>query len=97
MFKATCSDLRFMYVVVFNQDPEVFALAREPYTKEVHLFLFIGAEEIVYKRDNHTNTWKPLEHEELIYILQSICRAMTDGLNVFKIDGKSDNLININN
>ena len=97
MFRATCSDLQFMHVVVFNQDPDFFILAREQITRKVCLFLIIENEEKIYQRDSKTNCWRPLDYEDLSYILQSICRAVNSGLTVLKIDGKADSIINISN
>jgi hypothetical protein len=86
-----------MQVVVSDQDPDLVALAREPITKKVDLFLIIGTEEKIYQRDSKTNSWRPLEQEDLSYILQSICHAVNSGLTVLKIDGKAENIINNNN
>jgi hypothetical protein len=97
MFKATCSDLQFMHVVVFSQDPNLFILAREQITNKVCLFLIVETEEKIYQRNSRFNYWSPLEQEEFSYILQSVCRAMNSGLTVLKIDGKADSIINISN
>jgi hypothetical protein len=97
MFRGTCSDLQFVHVVVFNQDNELFILAREQITRKVHLFLIMETEEKIYQRDGRANRWRPLEQDEFSYILQSVCRAMNSGLTVFKIDGTADSVININN
>jgi hypothetical protein len=97
MIRAAWSDLQFMQVMVFDQDPDLIAMAREPITKKVDLFLIIGAEEKIYQRDSKTNSWRPLETEDLSYILQSICHAVNSGLTVLKIDGKADSITNINN
>jgi hypothetical protein len=97
MFRETCRNLQFMHVVVFNKDQGLFALAREPISKKVHLFLISGAEEKIYKRDGRTSCWRPLDHEDLSYILQSVCHAVNSGLTVLKIEGTTESVINLNN
>jgi hypothetical protein len=97
MIKATCSDLQFVHIVVFNQEPGLFILARDQITKKVCLFLIVETEEKIYQRNNQFNYWTPLEQEEFSYILQSVCRAMNSGLTVLKIDEKVESIININN
>jgi hypothetical protein len=97
MINETCNDLKFMHVVVFNQDEGLFALAREPISQKVHLFLIIGTEEKIYKRDGRANCWKLMGHEELSQVLQSICRAVSTGLTVLNINGKAQSVISNNN
>lgn len=89
--------LRFMHVVRFSQDQGVFALAREEATRKVHLFLIIGAEEKIYRRDGRNNRWRLLEREDLFPVLASISHAVEDGLAVLNVNGRTDSVINIAN
>jgi hypothetical protein len=89
--------MQFMHVVMFSQDEDVFALAREDATRKIHLFLIIGDKEQIYQRDVRTNCWERLDQEDLSRILQSICHEVNNGLTVLKIDGTASNFINSNN
>ena len=89
--------LRFMHVVKFSQDQGVFALAREEATRKVHLFLILGNEEKIYRRDGRNNRWRLLEREHLFPVLTSISNAVDGGLAVLNVNGRTDSVINLNN
>ena len=97
MTSGVSRELHVMHVAVFSDDAGIFALARDEGTKTVELFLIMGREEKIYRRNGWDNRWQLLEWNDLTLTLQAICHAINEGLAVSEINGKSDSIMNLNN
>jgi len=95
MFKGVSGGLCIKRIGVFA-DGAVLACARGENTKKTDLFIIRGDENKGYFRTGSNRQWQRLNKHSTEIALQSICQAVTQGLEVFDINGKSDNIINRN-
>jgi hypothetical protein len=89
-------NLQFRHVAMFTDNMGILASARRENAGEICIFLIIGAQEKAYQKDIRNDSWQLLDREDFLFILQSICGAVKDGMAIHKINGNAERLINNN-
>lgn len=95
MFNGVSGRLCIKRIGVFG-DGAVLACAMEESTKKTGLFIILGDGNKCYFKTGSSRQWQRLNKHSAEIALQSICQAVTQGLEVFDINGNSDHIINRN-